>query len=123
MIIGGGGHLIAIIAVAVNQHRPFDFHLISLIATGGILLYPGLLNLGISKWIGRGNLWAFAMSSFATASLLIYMVLLLFQCIPAENTDPFAGAKSSARKAILINGSYLVILLVVWIDVHRRKTV
>lgn len=123
MILGGGGHLIAIIAVALEQHNPFDFHLISLIATGGILLYPGLLNLGISKWIGRGNPWAFAMSAFATASILIYLVLLLFESIPAENTDPFAGAGSSARYSILINGSYLVIILVVWIDMRRTKNV
>lgn len=87
------------------------------------MLYSGLLNLGISKWIGRGKPWAFAMSAFATASLLIYMVLLLFQNIPAENTDPFAGAKSSARKSILIHGSYLVILLVALIDLRKRKTI
>ena len=121
MIVGGAGHLIAVIAAALDQHKPFDFHQISLIATGGILLYPGLLNLALAKRIKHGKPWAFAMSAFATAALLAYLVLLLFQTIPPKNTDPFAGAGSSARYSILINGTHLVVLLAVWIGVVKRK--
>jgi hypothetical protein len=49
MMLGGVGHLVAIVSVAISQHKPYDFRLVSLIATGGILLYPGLVNLAVGR--------------------------------------------------------------------------
>ena len=120
MVIGGTGHLIAIVAVALNQHKPFDFHLISLIATGGMLLYPGLLNIGIAKQIRRGRQWAFAMSAFGTIALLVYVVLLLFMTVP-DPTVPFAGAGQTARSLTTIISIYLAFLLAGWISLRRRQ--
>lgn len=105
-VIGAVGHLVAVVAVAVHQHKPFDFRLVSLIATGGMLLYPGLLNLGISKWIGRGRQWAFAMSAFGTIALLAYAILLLFMKTPPDPTNPFAGAGGTARILTTILSTY-----------------
>ena len=121
MVIGGAGHLMGVVGAAVHRHKPFDFRLVSLIAIGGMLLYPGLLNLGISKSIWRGKQWAFAMSAFATVALLVYAILLLFMKTPPDPTDPFAGASSTAAALSTILIIYLVFLLPGWIAVRRRQ--
>ena len=74
--IAGILHTTAVISVALRQGKPYDFRLVSLIATGGILIYPGLINIGISRWIKQGHPWALAMSAVVTLPLLVYEALL-----------------------------------------------
>jgi len=122
MMIGGVGHLVAIVSVAISQNKPYDFRLVSLIATGGILAYPGMVNLALSRWIWRGREWAFGVSALCTIPLLAYLVLLLFARIPPDSTDPFAGAGDSARTTVLINGIYLAVLFSAWVPLRRRSS-
>jgi hypothetical protein len=56
--IAGIAHTTAVISVALREGKPYDFRLVSLLATGGVLVYPGLINIGISRWIRRGHPWA-----------------------------------------------------------------
>ena len=121
MVIGGTGHLVAVISLALAQDKPYDFRLVSLIATGGILIYPGLLSLGLSRWLGRGRDWAFAMCTFGTMALLIYLVLLLFLKAPPDSADPIAGVDPTPRYSTMIVGLYLGLLIAVWASLRRRR--
>ena len=113
MVISGVGHLVFILAVMVDRQLPLDYRQISLIATGGILLFPGFLNIGLRKWIRQGTGWAMAMSAYATVALCIYALLLLNMYVE-DPTAPFAGAGSVSRAVLLINTPYLCLLLFGW---------
>ena len=53
-LIGGGvGHLFGVVATALDQGRPYDSRMVSLLATGGILVYAGTLNIALSRSIRR----------------------------------------------------------------------
>jgi ribose/xylose/arabinose/galactoside ABC-type transport system permease subunit len=54
--IAGIAHTAAVISVAVKQGKPYDFRMVSLLATGGVLVYPGLINIWVSRWIRQGIL-------------------------------------------------------------------
>jgi hypothetical protein len=120
MVVGGTGHLVGVIGAAVHRHKLFNFRLVSLLAIGGMLLYPGLLNLGISRSIWLGRQWAFVMSAFATVALLAYGILLMFMKTPPDPTDPFAGASTTAAALSMIQIIYLAFLLPGWMALRRR---
>jgi hypothetical protein len=63
MVIGGIGHTSGVISVAIKEGRPYNESSVFLLTTGGILLYSGLLNIAISRWIKQARAWALAMSS------------------------------------------------------------
>jgi len=98
--VAGIAHTTAVISVAVRQGKPYDFRLVSLLATGGILVYPGLINIGISRWIKQGHPWALAMSAVVTLPLLVYEALL----VPAHHSNQALG--------VIISGLYLCFLIV-----------
>jgi hypothetical protein len=120
-VIAGTAHLVGVVAAAVHRHKPFNFRLVSLIAIGGMLLYAGLLNLGVSRWLRRGRQWAFAMSTFGTIALLAYAILLLFMKTPLDPTDPFAGASSTALGLVTMESICLAFLLAGWSSLRRRQ--
>ena len=121
MVIGGTGHLVAILAVASADQRPFDFKLVSLIAIGGFMLYPGLLNAGVAWWIGRGQHWAFAMSAFGTVALLSFMALLLFMKSPPDSQNPLGESGAMPLASVLLNIAHLAVLSAMWIVVLKRR--
>ena len=98
--IAGISHTTAVIAVALRQGKPYDFRLVSLLATGGVLVYPGLVNIGISRWIKQGHPWALAMSAVVTLPLLVYEALL----VPARHSNQIFG--------VIISGLYLCFLII-----------
>lgn len=106
--IAGVSHLTAVISVALRQSKPYDFRLVSLLATGGILVYPGLINIGISRWIRQGHPWALAMSAVVTLPVLVYEALL----VPARHSSQMAG--------VIVNGLYLCFLIVAWLSPSVR---
>ena len=56
--IAGVLHTISVISLAVRQGKPYDFRMVSLLATGGVLIYPALINIGTSRWgSGIRGLW------------------------------------------------------------------
>jgi hypothetical protein len=85
--IAGIAHTTAVISVALKQDKPYDFGLVSLLATGGVLVYPGLINIGIIRWIRQGHPWALAMSAVVTFPLLVYEALL----VPAHHSNQAFG--------------------------------
>ena len=101
--IAGIFHTVAVISVAVKQGKPYDFRLVSLLTTGGILIYPGLINIGISRWIKQGHPWALAMSAVVTLPLLVYEALL----VPAHHSNQVFG--------VIFSGLYLCFLIVAWV--------
>lgn len=121
MVVGGTGHLAAVVGAAVHQHKPFGFRLVSLIAIGGMLLYPGILNLVVSASIWRGRQWAFAMSAFATVTLLAYAILLGFMKTPPNPADPYAGSSTTAGSLAIMLITYLAFLVPGWIALRKRQ--
>jgi hypothetical protein len=106
--IAGLFHTTAVISVAVRQGKPYDFRLVSLLATGGILVFPGLINIGISRWIKQGHPWALAMSAVVTLPLLVYEALL----VPARHSNQIWG--------VIVNGLYLCFLIMAWVSERER---
>jgi hypothetical protein len=119
--LAGTAHLVGVVAAAVHKHKPFNFRLVSLIAIGGMLLYAGLLNLGLSRWLWRGRQWAFAMSTFGTIALLGYAILLGFMKTPPDPTDPFAGASSTAGGLAIMESICLGFLLAGWRSARKKQ--
>jgi hypothetical protein len=102
--IAGIFHTTAVISVALRQSKPYDFRMVSLLATGGILVYPALINIGISRWIKQGHPWALAMSAVVTLPLMVYEALL----VPARHSNQMLG--------VIINGLYLCFLTIAWVS-------
>lgn len=100
LLFGGGGHIVGVVARAVARGKPFDYRLASLITTGGVLAYAGLINLAVSRWIRRGSPWALAVSAVATLPLLIYAAVL----------HPFRAE----HDLILTTSCYFGLLLLAW---------
>ncbi len=107
--IAGISHLTAVISVALRQGKPYDFRMVSLLATGGVLVYPGLINIGISRWIRQGHRWALAMSAVVTLPLLVYEALL----VPAHHSNQAFG--------VIANGLYLFFLIRAGVSHSRRQ--
>ena len=110
LILGIAGvlHTTSVISVAVRQGKPYDFRLVSLLATGGVLVYPGLINIGISRWIRQGHPWALAMSAVVTLPVLVYQALL----VPAHHSNQIFG--------VIVNALYLCFLTNAWVSENRR---
>lgn len=102
--IAGVLHTSAVISVALKQGKPYDFRMVALLATGGVLIYSGLINIGISRWIKQGHPWALAMSAVVTLPLLVYEALL----VPARHSNQMLG--------VIINGLYLCFLTIAWVS-------
>jgi drug/metabolite transporter superfamily protein YnfA len=105
--IAGIAHTTAVISVALTQGKPYDFRLVSLLATGGVLVYPALINIGISRWIRQGHPWALAMSAVVTLPLLVYEALL----VPAHHSNQAFG--------VIIGGIYLCFLSMAFVSTWR----
>jgi hypothetical protein len=116
MILMGGGHLQAVISVAMAQGDPLDYRMVSLITTGVMLAFPGLLSIVVCYWLWRGKNWAYAMCIISTLILMIYLSLLLF----AQALDP-AKVGSELNAAATVVGSYLVVLIAVWVSMRIRR--
>jgi hypothetical protein len=106
--IAGVLHTTSVISVALRQGKPYDFRLVSLLATGGVLIYPALINIGISSWIRQGHLWALAMSAVVTLPVLVYQALL----VPAHHSNQIFG--------VIGNALYLGFLTSAWVSENRR---
>jgi hypothetical protein len=119
LIFMGGGHLYGVISVALAQSRPFDHQLVSLIATGSILAYPGLLSAGLCRWLWQGRSWAYAMCVAAAAPLMIYLILLLIaEALPGRSPD----VGSELPLATVVAGTLLATLIAVWASLRNSPS-
>ena len=107
--IAGVLHTASVISAAVRQGKPYDFRLVSLLATGGVLVYPALINIGTSRWIRQGHPWALAMSAVVTLPVLVYQALL----VPAHHSNQMFG--------VIANAVYLCFLTSAWVSENRRR--
>ena len=118
LMLMGGGHVYAVISVALAESRPFDHRLVSLIATGSILAYPGLLSAGLCRWLWHGRTWAYAMCVAAAAPSLIYLVFLLIaEALPGGSPD----VGSELDIAALVVGALLATLVAVWSSLRHSR--
>jgi hypothetical protein len=97
--IAGVLHTSAVISVALKQGKPYDFRMVALLATGGFLIYTGLINIGISRWIRQGRPWALAMSAVVVLPLMVYEALIF----PAHHSNHFFG--------VIVTALYLCFLI------------
>ena len=75
--------------------------MVSLFATGGVLVYAGSINVGMSGWIRQGHRWAFAMSAVVT--------------FPCWSTRRFLFPPITYWMfGVIINGLYLCFLIKAW---------
>jgi hypothetical protein len=116
MMLMGGGHLYAVIVGALAQGNPLDYRMVSLVTTGVMLAFPGLLSVVLCPWLWRGKNWAYGMCLISTLILMIYLSLLLF----ARALDP-AKVGSELNAAVMTVGAYLVILIAVWVSIRIRR--
>jgi hypothetical protein len=107
----GIAHTTAVISVALREGKPYDFRLVSLLATGGVLVYSGLINIGISRWIRRGHPWVLAMGGVVTLPLLVYEALL----VPAHDSNQALG--------VIISGLYLCFLIMAFTSRRGERDV
>lgn len=116
MMLMGGGHLYAVVVGALAQDKPLDYRMVSLVTTGVMLAFPGLLSVVLSPWLWRGRNWAYGMCLISTLILMIYLSLLLF----ARSLDP-TKVGSELNIAFMTVGAYLVTLIAVWVSMRIRR--
>ena len=114
----GEGKISGVVSVALAENRRLDYRLVSLIATAGILAYPGLLSVALCRWLWQGRIWAYAICVANLVALSIYLLLLSL----ARAWDP-AGSPSLGAELNLASmtvGAYLVTLIAVWASSRKR---
>lgn len=100
LTFGGAGHSLAVAAGALQSHRPYDFRLAALFVNGGVLLYVGLSNMVLSRWIAQGQTWALAWSAIVSTALAVYCALLF----------PVPSARDNVGPALVLVCGYLLSL-------------
>jgi hypothetical protein len=111
LILGGAGHLQAIYEQIQTNHLTINFGLIPALASGGVLVIPGALNLFICPWIGKGGNRAVLWCIFATLAAFLYLAYLMVTGVPDHPIMLFT----------LIVGAYLVLLISVWNVIRRTN--
>ena len=110
MLIGGGGHTIAVVGSTLRFGKAYDFRFAALVTNGAILIYVGLTNLLLSRWIARAHRWALAWSAAVTGGLALYGAILL----------PLPTARDAAGPVLALSLGYLCWLGIVW-RTHRTS--
>jgi hypothetical protein len=117
LLLGGWGHLSAVLATRVGQ--PFDYRFVSLLTTSGILMFPGLVSIAASYWLWQGKTWAYASCLLSTSALVLYLGLLVYMKLQAP-----AGATSAGPEVYFfaaLASVYLVVMAVVLRGLHRGR--
>jgi hypothetical protein len=76
LVLPGVLHTLAVTSVKMNAGKPYDLRFVWLLTTGLILLHAGLVPIGLSGWLRRGERWAIASSASAAVFLLAFLVIL-----------------------------------------------
>lgn len=104
MVIGGGGHSLAVTSVRLRAGMPYDFRFVGLLAIGWTLLFAGLTYFGLVRSIDVGHRWAFAWAAATGVGLSVFCVILM----------PLAAAREAAIPTLVLNAAFLVWLAMVW---------
>ena len=89
LLLGGGGHLSAVLEARAGQ--PFDYRFVSLLTTSGILIFPGVVSLLACYWLWRGRVWAYVSCLLSTSALLLYLGLLVYMKAQVQDAATAAG--------------------------------
>ena len=115
ILMMAGGHFYGVMTAA--QNRPLDFRLASLIATSGILAYPGLLGLVVCRWLWLGRDWAYGMGIFSALAPFGYLVLLL----RTDTLDPTKVGSELGFAAIVV-AVYILVIGAAWVSLRMRAS-
>jgi len=110
MALAGALHTGAVIGSAREHAKAYDSRLVYLLLIGGILVFCGLLNVGLSSRLNKAMGWASAVTLFATVAFIVFLVLLL----------PLPDAGSLATSLLVLNSIYLLLLGGVWLTVREK---
>lgn len=112
----GGGHIAGVLAVAEAQDKPADYRLVSLVATGAILAFPGLIAVLVSPWLWKGIGWAYAVSILSAGAVMAYLVFVVLLVAPNSTS-----VGSELNYAVLFVGVLLAILVATWVLLAIRR--
>jgi len=117
LLLGGGGHLSAVLATRAGQ--PFDYRFVSLLTTSGILMFPGLVSLLASYWLWHGRVWAYVSCVLSTSALLLYLGLLVYMKAQVPDGETAAGPEVYFFAALV--SAYFVVMagMLVWLQRGR----
>lgn len=119
LLLGGWGHLSAVLQTRAGQ--PFDFRFVSLLTTSGILMFPGIVSIGTSYWLWQGRTWAYVSCLLSVSALTLYLTLLIYMKLQLPS-----GAETAAGDEVYAAGGlaiiYLALMLSVFLWLHARRT-
>jgi hypothetical protein len=117
LLLGGGGHLSAVLDTRAGQ--PFDYRFVSLLTTSGILMFPGLVSLLASYWLWHGRVWAYVSCVLSTSALLLYLGLLVYMKAQVPDGETAAGPEVYFFAALA--SAYLVVMAGVLFWLQRGR--
>ena len=117
LMLGGAGHLAAILGTRAGQ--PFDYHFASLLTTGGILMFPGVVGIATSYWLWQARTWAYVACLISASELMLYLVLLLYMKTQVPDTATTAGNEVYFMSGLV--AAYIVVMLSVLLWLHGDR--
>lgn len=117
LLLGGGGHLSAVLASRAGQ--AFDFRFVSLLTTSGILIFPGVVAIATSYWLWRGAGWAYVFCLLSALALMLYLSLLVYMKLQVQDDSLRAGPEVYFMTAIA--AVYIAVLASVFLWLHGRR--
>jgi hypothetical protein len=100
LALGGFGHLQGTWGGISNNDELSGLQIFAMLASGGVLLIPGLINIGSCIWIWRAKPKALLINTMVTLLAFAYLVYLLIAGVPNHPIGFFA----------IILAAYLVLL-------------
>jgi hypothetical protein len=118
LIMGGVGHLVAILETRAGQ--PFDYRFVSLLATSGFLMVPGAVGILTSYWLWHGRSWAYLACLASASALMLYLGLLIYMKAQVPATATAAGDEVYIMSGLV--AAYIVVTLSVFLWLHGGRT-
>ena len=119
LLLGGWGHLSAVLQTRGGQ--PFDFRFVSLLTTSGILMFPGIVSIGMSYWLWQGRTWAYVSCLLSVAALTLYLSLLIYMKLQLPvDAETAAGDEVYAAGGLAIIYLALMLSVFLWLHTGRR---
>lgn len=116
LLLGGGGHLSAILEARAGQ--PFDYRFVSLLTTSGILMLPGVVGIATSYWLWQGKTWAYVSCLLSASALMLYLGLLLYM----KTQVPEAAVGSEVYFMTGFVMTYMLVTLSVFLWLRGART-
>ena len=86
LVLGGYGHLEAILAEQGDGAGS-----LTRLASGGVLLIPGIFNIGLAWFLWQSRSWAYLTALLVTLVAFAYLVYLFITGVPGHPIGLFCG--------------------------------